>query len=276
MPRLGCILLALAATTVALPEFAWSEEVRIGIEGRYSLTYDGPKLAAKPVDDDSPIHLRIAQITSSNKGRVYDLRYIGQSAGTFDLGDYLIQSDGQPRGELPDMSVSIRESLPADHNGELEEIPDPGISSALPYQLLLYFAGSAWALAVVWLIVRRIGNRPKTTPIEKASPPTLADQLKPLIEAAMNGRLMPAEKARLEWLLLAHWRERLDLAGMPTVELLKRMRNHAEASSLLLRLEEWLYHRPTKDGENIAELLAPYQSSAALDVRERDAEGVPA
>ncbi|MCA9069192.1 MAG: hypothetical protein KDA84_09730 [Planctomycetaceae bacterium] len=274
MFKSSVFLLGLVTAGLVGPAMGWSQEVRVGIEGQLMLTFDGPELTTQPFDERSPIHLRIAQVTSSQGSRVYDLRYIGQEAGTYNLCDFLIRSDGGSLVELPPAMVTIRSSLPASHTGDLEEIPPPKRTSSFPYPWLLGLGGGVWLIAVIWLVGRRMARRPKQIPIEESAPPTLADQLRPLVESAVAGRLTPAEKGRLEWLLLAYWRERLQLEGAPPMELLSRMRDHAEAAVLLMRLEEWLHQRPKERSVNVAELLAPYQSIAALDIREKHTEGV--
>lgn len=273
MLKSSVLLLGLVTALMGGSENGWSQDVRIGIEGRLMLKYSGPELTTSPFDDKSPILLRIANVTASRDSQVYDLRYIGQEAGTYDLADFLIRSDGGPIAELPPAMVTIRESLPANHNGDLEELAPPKRTSSIPYPWLMALGGSVWLIGGIWLIGRRLLNRPKQIPIEETAPPTLADQLRPLVESAMAGRLTPSEKARLEWLLLAHWRKRLNLEGVPPMELLTRMRDDAEAAVLLMRLEEWLHQRPMERRVNVSELLAPYQSASPLDVTKPQTEG---
>ena len=268
--------LCLFAASLEGADAANSPEVRIGIEGAFRLEHNGPELATKPFDEKSPIVLRIAQVTESQGGRVYDLRYIGQYAGTFDLRDYLVRRDGEPLEDVPAAIVTIRESLPANHNGSLEEIADPGILGALPYRFLLKLAVGLWLMGIAFLIAHRISGRRQEAPSEEPAPPTLADQLRPLVEAAIAGEMSLAEKGRLERLLFAYWRERLEPPGLSPLELLRRMKEHAEARVLLLRLEEWLHQRPKPRPHDLAELLAPYRSAQAVELREPETEGVPA
>ena len=251
-------------------------ETRIGIEGTYYLRYSGPELTAKPVDEDAPIILRIANVTADGDSTIYELRFIGQHAGSFDLRGSLNRSDGKPIRNLPPAMVAIRESLPKNHAGNLEDLAPPAIRQPLPYRVIMFAAGVLWLVAVVWLIVRRLRNRPQRTATEEAAPITFADQLRPLVETAISGRMTPAEQGRLEWLLIAFWRERLELTGLPPLESLQRMREHAEAAVLLMRLEEWLHQRPGTNDVNVAELLAPYRSAAIVHLPERKPEGVPA
>ena len=111
-------------------------ETRIGIEGTYYLRYAGPELTAKPVDEDAPIVLRIANVTSDGGSTIYEIRFIGQHAGSFDLRDYVNRSDGKPIRNLPPAMVAIRESLPKNHSGNLEDLAPPAIQQALPYRMV--------------------------------------------------------------------------------------------------------------------------------------------
>ena len=81
-----CLPFAAAAVPVAsaskkdLPP--GTVETRIGIEGTYYLRCACPELTAKPVDEDAPIVLRIANVTADGGSTIYELRFIGQHAGS--------------------------------------------------------------------------------------------------------------------------------------------------------------------------------------------------
>jgi hypothetical protein len=99
----------------------------------------------------------------------------------------------------------------------------------------------------------------------EAAPLTLADRLRPLVEDARTGELSTERRAELERLLLAHWRERRDLAGVDAADAVIRLRRDEEAGPLLRQLEEWL-HRPGGSGAHevdVAALLEPYRAAPA-------------
>ena len=91
-------------------------------------------------------------------------------------------------------------------------------------------------------------------------PVTLADRLRPLVDAALAGTLSEGQHAELERLLIGYWRKRLKLEHMSPAEAIRVMRQHEEAGALLRNLEEWL-HKPGAKAEaaEIAALLRPYQ-----------------
>jgi hypothetical protein len=97
------------------------------------------------------------------------------------------------------------------------------------------------------------------------APATLAVQLRPLIAAAVAGRLDSEELARLESLLHRHWRRRLGLESCTADESLQHLRKHPEAGQLLGQLDQWLYKPPARERVDIAAILLPYQDQAALD-----------
>ena len=64
-------------------------------------------------------------------------------------------------------------------------------------------------------------------------------------------------------MLIAYWRERLDLAGCSIGEALARMRRHPPSAALLGKLDEWLHQRPGRHVVDVAEILRPYRDHAA-------------
>jgi hypothetical protein len=110
-----------------------------------------------------------------------------------------------------------------------------------------------------------------------ARPVTLAERLRPLVEAAVAGRLEAQRLAELERLLIGYWTRRLGLEQMAPVEALGVLRAHEEAGPLLERLEAWL-HRPGGGGSvDIPALLEPYRSieAEALEARQPATGGSP-
>ena len=162
-----------------------------------------------------------------------------------------------------------------------------GGSSPLIYTLfaLLILASAAMRASVLrdlgivlarmplaWLLIRR-WTRPRPPPqVAESGRPTLGDQLRPLVEAAVVGRLTSAEKARLERLLIAHWRRQLDLNGCPATEALRQMRGHSQAGELLRELDKWLHRPPGTAQVDVAGILEPYRAAAPIDEEKMNAE----
>jgi hypothetical protein len=72
------------------------------------------------------------------------------------------------------------------------------------------------------------------------------------------------QQARLEMLLLTYWRQKLQLAELPPDKALRQMRKHEAAGKLLRELESWLHARPGTQQVDVAALLEPYRTAAAI------------
>ncbi len=240
-------------------------ETSLGMEGTYYLRATGPLLEAKPVDEKSPLTLRIAGVARDREASLYELRFIGFRPGLHDLRGFLRRADGGEAPALEPIPVLVKETLPPDHQGELESFTGPPLARPWPLRPWIWAAAVLWTLPLLWSLGRRLtrpGGRPAAAP---SSRPTPGGELRPLVEAAIGGRLSPAGKAHLERLLLALWRSRLGLAGAAPREALCRLREDGEAGILLERLEGWLHRRPGSEAVSLEALLAPYLSEAAGD-----------
>jgi len=260
-----CLAVSTPAPTAAGAERGGVPETTVGIEGVYFARVHGPALVAKPVDESGPLVLRVADVAEDENSAIYELRFIGTRPGEYDLGDFLVRADGQPITGVDPMPVVIGELLPPDHQGELEGLARPRVSPWWQYRLLMAGAALLWLALPAWLIVRRIVRRGTEPPIIRTADATLADQLRPLVETAVAGALSSADQARLELLLIAHWRERLDLTDCPAAEALDEMRRRRESGELLRQLERWLYHPPGRFNVDVAAILKPYRAFAPVD-----------
>jgi hypothetical protein len=95
---LGLALLLVAGIAVALYFYTRppddSLRVPLGVEQAAIVTYSGPRLTVTPYKWGVAVNVRIADVTERPGRRIYDLRYIVNRAGTFDLKDYLAADDG--------------------------------------------------------------------------------------------------------------------------------------------------------------------------------------
>lgn len=235
----------------------------VGIEAVYLLRASrGDLQAASPVD--SELVLRIADVSrDAQQHFLLELRYIGMYPGKYDLRDFLRLPNGeslsgQDRASLKPAMVDVKSVLPPDHDGKLTEVAQPALPWVWPYRKLLVTACVAWfLLPIAWWLVQRRNAKPI---IEQPAviAPSLADRLKPLVTAAMEGRASVQSQAELERLLLTFWRGRLNLVSPSAEENLLQIKRHPEAGKLLGELERWLYHPPGKNQVDLQRLLAPY------------------
>lgn len=253
-----------------------------GLLGEFELEYDGPPLRAMPDQGvTAPVVVRVTPLPAGDGAaygragtgspRRYRVDYIGAVAGIFDLRELIQHEDGSAAA-LPPLTVEILSTLPPEHGTDLYASKDAVPLLRRHYRTALLIVALAWlAVPVVYLLRRALRRQPP--PVEEPPPPrpTLADQLRPLVERAMRGELTIAEQGRLELLLLSHWRRRLDLDGLPPSTAIARLRTSPEAGRLLVAVERWLH---TRDGGgaraegDVAELLEPYRHAPAFEEAE--------
>jgi hypothetical protein len=226
------------------------------------LVIEGTELEVKPLADRrAPFVLRITEAYPHGSAFRYDFVYYALEPGEYDLKNYLRRKDGTPLDASLSIPVKVDPVLPP---GQVEPSQltlehSPALGG---YRLLLAIAGSLWCagLAAILLLGRR---KPGGAEAEAARPLTLADRLRPLVEAALEGTLSQGQHAELERLLLGYWRKRLGLEQARPAVAMAVMRNHPEAGPLIRRLEDWL-HKPgaTEEATDVASLLRPYQNLA--------------
>ncbi|MFM9997000.1 MAG: hypothetical protein ACKVU4_14510 [Phycisphaerales bacterium] len=196
----------------------------------------------------------------------YRVAFIGTIAGDYDLRDCLQRQDGSAL-DLPPLPVRILSQLEADPGTDLFSSADVPPLTASRYRPLMLALAAAWVgVPVVYVLVRLARRRPAPPPPPVIPPPTLADQLRPLVEAAIRGTLSVADRGRLELLLYLYWRARLALAG-PQTEVISILRTHPRAGALLQAVERWL-HAPRAAADHAeteaAALLEPYRDAPAI------------
>jgi hypothetical protein len=235
----------------------------VGIEGQIEVQLAGPALTAKPPDRAAPLNVRIASTRPHGSLTHYDLRYIGLVPGKYDLRDYLVRPDGSNPTDISPLAVEITGLLPADHRGHLVQPPQTPIQRLGGYKVVLGIGIGLWGICAIPLWLARRQHRKQTIIVEETPPPGIIDQLRPLVELARSGKLTIDGKARIERLLLAHWRERLDLSDIDPAAAILRLREHPEAGALLRTLEDWLYRPPGATPVDIDTALAPYATQPA-------------
>jgi hypothetical protein len=236
----------------------------VGMPARIDqLVLPGPELEATPIEDRrTPVVVRIVNSYPHGSAFRYDLVYYGLEPGRYDLKDYLRRKDGSPAKDLPSILVSVEPVLPPGqvepHRLELASSPFLG-----GYRLLVLIGGITWSAGLLAILL--LGRHRRAEAEAVASRPlTLADRLRPLVDAAMAGKLSGGQHAELERLLIGYWRRRLKLEQAAPARFMAVLRDHEEAGPLLRQLENWL-HRPAGTAEpvDVAALLRPYQAIPA-------------
>ncbi|MCA8949415.1 MAG: hypothetical protein KDE27_07920 [Planctomycetes bacterium] len=265
--RLQRLVLAAALALAAAAHAQDDRESTVGMRRTIEeLALPGTELAVKRTTYESPIALRIAAVRPHGSAFRYDLEWTGLEAGTFDLRDYLVRKDGSAVGDLPAIEVRVTAVLPADVSEPLDPAPErPAVATG--YTTTMIVAGVIWILGLLAILF--VGRRRREAAAELAAPPTLADRLRPFVASAASGTATDAEKAELERLLVAFWRERLELQDLKADRALAKIREHGEAGHLLRQLEAWLHIPHPPQAVDVEALLRPYRDIAASAVEGR-------
>lgn len=220
----------------------------------------GSELVPAPSDSKSPVLVRVLGTWPHGDGHRYDLEWTGLEAGRFDLVRWLVRKDGTPADGLPPLEVEVDSLLPP---GQVEpaDLAPTAPERLGGYRTLQIAAGVLWAAGLLAILF--VGRRFRRTRAAVSAPPTLADRLRPLVERVVAGGADVAAQAELERLLLAFWRERLDLREHKAGDAIAVIRRHPEAGALLRQIEAWLHQPLPPAGIDPATLLAPYRTAAA-------------
>jgi len=260
---IACIVVFAVPTFAQEPEF--KAQTTVGMSGKLEqIVLPGTELETKPIDDrKSPIILRIVRVFPHGSDFRYDLEFYGLDPGTYDLRDSLKRKDGTPTTGLPPLKVKVSAILPPGQIEPHKQTIDPGPRVG-GYRQLITFAIAIWILGllivIAWLLRPLIMRKALGVSMR---PPTMADQLQPLVEGAVAGKLSQVELAGLERALLAFWRKRLGLEKVEPSLAIDTLRADPNAGPLLMELENWL-HKPGPAREvDVARLLAPYRNLPA-------------
>ena len=254
------LLLCLCLGT-ALPG---QREAPIGVAAKIQqLVLPGSELRVKPMTDaDRPIVIRLTAVFPHGTAHRYDIEYFGLEAGDFDLSTYLERVNGANTKDLPAIEVKITTALPV---GQVEpnELLSVEVGRLGGYSLFLVLGSIVWVIGlfVILFAWRKKAGGSSGAGAERSL--TLADRLRPSVEAAIAGELPLEGLAELERMLLTYWRRRLGLGSMKAGEAIATLRRHEEAGALIAQLEIWLHKPGPAEDVDIASLLRPYQNLPA-------------
>lgn len=260
-----------AIWVAALPCLTWaqdqdasvgSESIRgratVGSVGRVQdLVLPGSPLQAKPLDDrNRPVVVRVVETFPHGDAQRYELTFMALEPGRYDLREYLERVDGGSTEDLPAVEVEVSSVLAPGH------VPPHQLVSSWPqvgsYRFWALCALVAWVILLIAIIFW-----PKARPAEVVQTPpprTLAELLRPRLEAAAAGRLEHRQLAELERWVVEFWRRRLGLLQLAPKDSLMQLRRHEESGPLLQQLERWLHSPQGDTAVSLGDLLRPYQT----------------
>ncbi|MEK7949254.1 hypothetical protein [Luteolibacter soli] len=216
----------------------------------------GGEVKAKPRRDrQPPLMVRVVEVKPAKDGFRYDFEVQGLDAGSYNLAEFLEAPAGTV---IPAIPLEITSGLPPGlvnpNKNQAGELPKLG-----GYRTKMMVFGGLWVAGFVSILLWRKKSS-LAAGTDAAAGASLTERLRPLVGAAAKGELSSDDRARLERLVIGHWRERRpDIAAMAPAEAMMKLRNDADASPLVLALERWL-HAPsnTTSPGDIEKLLAPY------------------
>ncbi len=223
----------------------------------HDIYIEGKEIQVKPRHDKrSPLVVRITNKKPAQNGFRYDFEIQGLEAGTYNLADYLETPKGAPATQIP---IKITTNLP---QGLIS--PNPIVAGNLPklggYKKTMSILITCWLLGLVGILYWK-KKKPETLEAYTTTAPTLIERLRPLVSGAATHSLHAEDRAKLERLIIGHWREQLpEIAALQPAEAMMKLRNDSQASPLILALERWLHARDsTTHPTEIETLLAPYK-----------------
>lgn len=216
----------------------------------------GGEVKAKPRRDrQPPLMVRVVEVKPAKDGFRYDFEVQGLEAGKHNLADFL---DAPTGASIPAIPLEITSALPPGlvhpNKNQAGDLPKLG-----GYRTKMMFIGGLWIAGLLAIILWR-KKTANAGGADAVAGPSLAERLRPLVGAAAKGDLSSDDRAKLERLVIGHWRERRpDIAAMAPAEAMMKLRSDADASPLVLALERWL-HAPSSatSHSDIEKLLAPY------------------
>jgi hypothetical protein len=261
---------ALAVTFVLVPSRRpepgadrGERDVPLGVEEAVIIRYAGPRLVARPYRRGASLSVRIADESPPGPVRVYDVRYVVTLPGEFDLMEYLTSDDGSPIDDCPPFKVCGQTRLTKDIETRIREIEDVGIHIGHWYYETLVGLGALWVLALSGLILigrRKQSRRPPPPPPE----PSLAELVAQALAALARGDLSVSDKARLELLLLRHWRERISPQPDRMAAACRQMQQDATVGRAYETVEAWLHDPAAVIGPaEVLQRCAPFANRSA-------------
>jgi hypothetical protein len=235
-----------------------SLNVPLGVEQAAIVTYSGPPVAVTPYKWGVAVNVRIAKVIQQPGTRIYDVRYIVNRAGTFDLKDYLTGEDGNRLHGLPSFKFHGDPKLSKNLDTRIQETEEVTVDVGGYYYATLAALAVFW---IIWLLLIIFYRRPKAPPAAAIAPPepTLAEMLRAFLAQLEAGTLDATAKAKMEMLLLRRWREELALAGVPMTAAIEAIGRSEKTGNPLRQLQDWLHRPASKVGrEEIAAVVQPY------------------
>ncbi len=267
----GMVVMALLIGAVAIVFYILSREetteVPLGVEHAVTLRYRGPDLKIKPFDEGVAVQLRIAEVNQRGHSLVYDIRYIINRPGEYNIMDYLMSASGQPTEDLPSFVVQGVAEKDQTIEKRVEAVESAEIRIWHWYYETLAVLGTLWIFWLAGLVFWHCRHRRKPEP----TPPdyeTFYSLLQGFLDRIGDDGLDAAGKFELEKLMFAWWRDQGGYrdAGMYTV--LRKLDADPVVGGAYRVLEGWLHDSQTAvSKQDVIAALRPYTTEAETEVK---------
>ncbi len=245
------LVVAIACWLIFSPDSPEMPEVPLGVEHAVTITYTGSELAVKPYRFGVPVNLRIAEVTEIDGVRTYDIRYMLNTGGEFDITEYLGTKDGTVLSDLPQFKVFGLDQLSQNMDQRVEAIEEMGIDIWPYYYQTMGAIVAAW---IVWFLLLVFWGRKKPELLEESvAVETFYDVLQSFLIQIEDGSIDDKGKAQFEMLVIHWWRDQLGYADLDMHDVMHKIGSDATSGSAFQVVEQWL-HNP-KASVSVDELL---------------------
>lgn len=233
-------------------------KVPLGVEQAAIVTYSGSEITVAPYKWGVAVNVRIAKVIEKPDRRIYDIRYIVNRAGTFDLKDYLTSEDGSELATLPTFKFTGDAQLSKDLDTRIQETEEVQVEVGGRYYEILAVLTLLW-IGWLFLLIFYKRSRGDFEAVDVESEPSLAEQMRGYLERIEAGTLDTLNRAKMEMALIQSWRIELSLTDQRMGESLEKISRDSETSEALRQLQHWLHHPASSvtDAE-IAAVIRPY------------------
>ena len=233
-------------------------EVPLGVEHAVTLRYSGPDLVTKPFDLGVAVHLRIAGVVPSGNAMVYDIRYIVDRPGDYNILDYLTSASGEPPANLPSFAVRAIPRNATTLERRIQTLEPADIRFWHRYRELLMALAVIWLAWLAALVFWHRHHQRKSV----AAPPdyeAFYRLLRSFLDRLGAGGLDAAGKLALEKLMLGWWRDHARARGQGMAAVVRELAADPVAGGAFQALECWLHDsRTTIQRDDVIRALTPY------------------
>jgi hypothetical protein len=239
-------------------------EVPLGVEHAVTVTYNGPELVVQPYRRGVAVNLRIVNVVQKGEFRTYDIRYIVNRAGEYDIMGYLAARDGSALENLPSFTVQGLDSLSETMDHRIREVEPMGIDIWHHYEELKTGAIVFW---ILWLLLLIFW--PRRHPAAEEAPVVASrsfrEMLRELLDQVKARTIDDEEKRQMEAMLFSWWRDRTMCDG-DMYQVIRQIDGDPDLGDAYRTLETWLHNPAGRvSGEDLVLALTPYTVREAGD-----------